>query len=228
MSSAGGSDPSGLWAIVEANAEPTAVQWLTSAVGELRTGPDRNRLRIAFARCGRMLGARRPDVAAAADLPAAVGPSWALRDYGRAIVVLEMLARLPPGDHVPVIDQLLRTGELAEQCSLLRMLMLLPQAERFVETAIEACRTNAEDVFSAIACENPFPSAYFPQPNFNQMVLKALFMSISVDRIVDLRNRVEAELVRMARAYADERRAAGRTVPHDITRIEQMMESSKS
>jgi hypothetical protein len=48
------------------------------------------------------------------------------------------------------------------------------------------------------------------------MVLKAYFNSIAVERIVGLKSRLNPELARMASDYADERRAAGRTVPPDI------------
>ena len=71
-------------------------------------------------------------------------------------------------------------------------------------------------MFEALACENPYPAAHFPERNFNQMVLKALFNSIELSRIDGLSGRRNAELSRMARDYAAERRAAGRAVPADI------------
>ena len=48
-----------------------------------------------------------------------------------------------------------------------------------------------------------------PEPNFNQMVLKALFTDVRLERIVGLDGRLTPELSRMAAAYASERRAAG-------------------
>ena len=71
-------------------------------------------------------------------------------------------------------------------------------------------------IFEAIACENPFPSLYFSDESFNQMVLKAVFVGVSLERVVGLRARVTPELSRMAEDYAAERRAAGRTVPSDL------------
>ena len=53
-------------------------------------------------------------------------------------------------------------------------------------------------MFEAIACENPFPARYFPELNFNQMVLKALFNGVALARIVGLRRRRNPELARMA------------------------------
>jgi hypothetical protein len=71
-------------------------------------------------------------------------------------------------------------------------------------------------VFEALACENPYPSQYFPERNFNQVVLKAMFNSIALERIVGLKSRLNPELSRMARDYAAERTAAGRSVPADL------------
>jgi hypothetical protein len=65
-------------------------------------------------------------------------------------------------------------------------------------------------------CENPYPAAHFPEPAFNQLVLKAYFIGVPVLRILGLDRRKTPELRRMAADYASERRAAGRSVPADI------------
>ena len=51
------------------------------------------------------------------------------------------------------------------------------------------------------------------------MVLKALFTGVTLARIIGLDERVTPELGRMAADYASERRAAGRSVPEDLSRI---------
>jgi hypothetical protein len=107
-------------------------------------------------------------------------------------------------------------GDAREQQSWLRALPLWPEASAFLPYAIDACRTNIVPVFEALACENPYPAAHFPDRNFNQMVLKAMFNNIELARIVSLGSRLNAELTRMARDYAAERTAAGRSVPADI------------
>ena len=78
---------------------------------------------------------------------------------------------------------------------------------------------NAKAVFEAIVCENPFPAAYFPDLGFNQAVLKAMFIEVSVRRIEGLSSRITPELRRMASDYASERRAAGRAIPEDTTYV---------
>ena len=107
-------------------------------------------------------------------------------------------------------------GDSREQQSWLKSTAILPLPDRFLRTVIDACRTNILPLFEAVACENPYPARYFPERNFNQLVLKALFNGVALSRIVGLPSRLNAELTRMAGDYADERRAAGRAVPADI------------
>ena len=103
-----------------------------------------------------------------------------------------------------------------EQQSWLKSTPLLPEPERLLAVVIDACRTNILPLFEAIACENPYPARHFPERNFNQMVLKALFNRVALARIVGLAARRNPDFARMAGDYASERRAAGRTVPSDI------------
>ena len=81
---------------------------------------------------------------------------------------------------------MLRAGRRREQQSWLRAVALLPEPQRVSAVVIDACRTNIVPVFEAVACENPYPRGYFPERNFNQLVLKALFNDIRLSRIVGL------------------------------------------
>ncbi len=145
----------------------------------------------------------------------AARPHCTLTDYLRLWLITQALPRLAEQQQADWVLQLFEAGEMGEQVSVLRMLPLLPNPARFVETGVQACRTNARDVFEAIVCENPFLVEHFPALNFNQAVMKAIFMEVSVRRIEQLERRITPELSRMAAGYASERRAAGRSVPAD-------------
>jgi hypothetical protein len=140
---------------------------------------------------------------------------WAADETARAVFLL-MAEALPPKEYERLVLQCYELGDTREQQSWLRSLSLLPKAERFLATAIDSCRTNVTPLFEAIACENPYPARYFPELNFNQMVLKCLFNGIELCRVVYLDSRLNPEMARMAEDYARERMAAGRTVPADI------------
>jgi len=139
-----------------------------------------------------------------------------LDELARGALLLHALDCLPAEAHTSFVDQVYRRGDAREQAALLRALPALPSPERFLATAVDACRTNVRSVFEAIACRNPYPARHFPDLNFNQLVLKVLFVELPVASVAGLRDRITPELRRMADDYASERRAAGRSVPADI------------
>jgi hypothetical protein len=142
-----------------------------------------------------------------------------LAGQARACLLVHACIHLPAERHAAFVREVFRKGDNHERVALLRSLCLLPQPERFLETAIEACRTHVQDVFEAIACDNPYPAAHFPDLNFQQLVMKALFTHASLLRVQGWRDRVTSELQRMARDFAAERSAAGREVPTDVALI---------
>jgi len=204
VSGAGQPDVERLRDLVADRGREGAAAWLDAVLDGL--GPDTlSSVRVALARSGRKVG----------DAPLPALPGWTARDAARAAIVLRAF-EVAEGA-ATAYGQWLRRGEQGEQESLLRMLPLLPDPEALVPHAIDACRTNSEVVFRAIACGNPFPAAHFPALNFNQLVLKAVFLGVPVAEILGLQDRVTAELLRMADDFAAERTAASRPVPDDVT-----------
>jgi hypothetical protein len=192
-------------------APPEGVEWLTTQLVF-----DRARFHAAFSAAGRKLG---KGTVIAPRLRIAWPNASGADECGRAALVLAAVGSLDAGEHVELVRDLVRRGEVRERQAVLRVLAALPIPERFVDLAVDACRTNVQSVFEAIACDNAFPARHFPQPALNQMVLKALFVGAPVARIVGLEPRITDELVRMVEAYASERRAAGREVPEDAKLI---------
>jgi len=179
----------------------------------------------AFATAGRELGTA--SIALTADERAELareGVTWAAEqrsadELARIAMLVEAGRRLPPARLEGVVQDCYRQGEIRERVAVLRALPFLPPHDRFLALAIEACRSSVQPVFEAIAAENPFPADRFLEPSFNQMVLKAVFTGMPLDRIIGLDARRTPELARMADAYASERRAAGRPIPADLVRL---------
>jgi hypothetical protein len=140
---------------------------------------------------------------------------WGTDEAARALMLLSA-DRLAPDEFADLARRCYELGDSREQKSWLRALALLPRPERFTGVATDACRTNILPLFEAIACENPYPERHFPELNFNQMVLKALFNGVALPRVQGLERRANAELSRMSFDYLCEREAAGRSVPADI------------
>jgi hypothetical protein len=201
--------------LIAAVRAPDAAAWLAR---ELAAAGEPARFAPAFAAAGRRLGRAAIDGGDAAAISAA-GLRWPVTgvdECGRAALVLAALAALPAERHVELVRDLVRRGEVRERQAVLRVLAALPEPARFVELAVDACRTNVETVFTAIACDNDYPARHFPAPAFDHMVLKALFLGVPLARVAGLASRTTAELVRMVDAYASERRAAGRPIPTDV------------
>jgi hypothetical protein len=151
---------------------------------------------------------------------------FSLSDLARCALLVAAMEVAEPSVHLSLATEAFRRGDNGERVALLRALTLLPQPERFTELAIEACRTHVLDVFAAIACENAFPARHFPELHFNQLVIKAMFLELALERVLGWRERNNPELRRMAADYAAERRAAGRSVPVDLAAIQASMEAS--
>jgi len=216
-------------AVVEAHARPEVQAWLSGGLAQLAPHGAAPFARGAFfglyAGAGRRLrgSALEPSAADRARLATAgiaCPEVWSLADLARAVLLASACGVTPAADHVSLATEVFRRGDNGERVGLLRSLPLLPAPERFAPLAIEACRTHVLDVFAAIACDNPFPAAHFPELNFNQLVIKTLFVELPLSRVIGWRDRANPELVRMATDYAAERRAAGRSVPADIALIQ--------
>ena len=195
-------------------APPDAIEWLTAQLVY-----DPTRFAPAFSAAGRRLGTTPigTDDARSLHIPWPAGTG--VDECGRAALVLAAIGSLDASEHVALVRDLIRRGEVRERQAVLRVLAALPDPARYVEIAVDACRTNVQSVFEAIACDNAYPARHFPDPAFNQLVLKALFIGAPVGRILELTARTSDELVRMVEAYASERRAAGRTIPDDVRLI---------
>lgn len=212
-----------LTSIVESRTSADGSRWLQQTLAQCVEGRPLSTLLRAYTGASRHVGrvplAATPEETRpfAESVPGFTFAQWTVDDAARAALLLATAsAERNPGKFYDLAVGCYEQGDAREQQSWLRAVALLPDPARFTMTAIDACRTNIIPLFESIACENPFPARFFPERNFNQLVLKALFNTIALERIVHLRSRLNPELARMADGYASERRAAGRTVPADI------------
>ena len=194
---------------------PQAAPWLAEQIAKPEL------FAPAFAGAARRLG-RAPIRAEDAAKITAAGLRWpvcGVDECGCAALLLAVARARPADHHVELVRHLIRHGELRERQAVLRVLAAMPEPARFVELAIDACRTNVQGVFEAIACDNDFPARHFPDPAWHQMVLKALFIGAPLARVAGVAGRTTPELLRMVDAFASERRAAGRPVPADVALV---------
>jgi len=211
--------------LVEHRTETASREWLARACAAMGREADRGALLEGFTAATRRLGRARlapteEEIArlAAAGVTWSIG-TWGADELGRIALLVTAAAHWPEADLPALVEECYRQGDGAERQAVLRALPFLPGPERFLEIAVDACRSHIQPLFEAIACENPYPARHFPELNFNQMVLKALFTGVELARILAFEGRVTPELSRMAGDYASERRAAGRSVPPDLGKL---------
>jgi hypothetical protein len=200
--------------------EAGVTDWLTLSSGAAATGSTRDLLRLYTEASRRMPPGTYVAGAASQALPDDLAQSfkgpWTAVDAARAVLLLTRADAVAPEPFFEAAVTCYEQGDAGEQRSWLRAVALLPEPHRFLAIVIDACRTNIVPNFEAVACENPYPTRHFPDGNFNQLVMKAMFNGIRLERIMGLSARTNPELARMAADFAAERRAAGRPVPIDI------------
>jgi hypothetical protein len=210
-----------LRALLGARLAPDAMRWLEASTAEIGAGASVERFCALFSQAARH--ARRdalaPSVderAQAAHLVEGWNPErWSVLESVRVVLILSRSDLA--GDGGPrALSEAFRYTDEGELCALLRSLALLPGAERYAWRAGEGCRSNMRSVFEAAALDTPYPARHFDELTWRQCVIKCLFVGAPLWRLWGLDERLSPELARMALDLADERRSAGRPVPHEL------------
>ncbi|TDQ17109.1 hypothetical protein DFQ04_1761 [Algoriphagus boseongensis] len=204
-------------------AEGKSLDWLKSQTEKIREEGIPNKFFLAFSQASRYfkkdtLALSEQEIARAKALVEGFDPShWDLLQTARTILVLSF----QPEKEIWLksINQLFETSEMHELQALFAALPLMPYLEDLLSRAIDGCRTNMTIVFDAIALNNPYPPSHFPEANWNQMVLKAIFMQRPIYRIQNLEQRRNPALAQIASDFAHERWAAGRKVMPELWRL---------
>jgi hypothetical protein len=182
--------------------EVTDTAWLDMAVELVGSQPDAvGRLfPAAGRRCGR------------GDLSTLDG--WTVDDAARVV----LLAALPlrGAELVTELEALYRFGDAAEKRAVLRALPMLDVGDACTGLLRDAIRTNDTRLVSAAV--GPY-ARHLDAPAWRQAVLKCVFMGIPLSAVAGLDERADAELAVMLTGLADERAAAGRTMPDDATAL---------
>ncbi len=110
------------------------------------------------------------------------------------------------------VENIIQVSDTGELETFLKFLVLMPNSGNYRNVAVEALRTNIATIFDAISLNNPYPSMFFNDQQWNQMYLKAAFMERDLSLITDIEARANKDLVRIISDYAHERWAASRKV----------------
>ncbi|MBI1346448.1 hypothetical protein GC163_09170 [bacterium] len=205
-----------------ARLEPAALAWLDEKLQAVAAG-DKKTLFLSFGLTARKVGKNdlklnSDDLAAASTLRPGWNPRfWTVDQAARVLFVLKFPAT-EAEPFVAVLDQLFAAGEVHELVALYQGLPLYPHQSALQLRCAEGQRTNIPAVFKAIAHHNPFPSEQLNEDQWNQLVLKCLFIGIALDPIFGIDDRANARLAKMLTDFAHERWAAKRQVSPELWR----------
>lgn len=200
-----------------------AAAWLDEQALTVATGLRPHQLGIAIGLAPRKVGKADLDLTPAeqeaghAVRPGLDATGWSVDQAARILLVLASYN----GDDdafTAALGRFFSNAEIGEQIALLRGLPLLPAPERLLPYAAEGIRSAMQPIFEAVAHRNPYPREYLSDAQWNQMVVKTLFIGSRLAPIQGLDARRNTELAKMLIDYAAERRAAGRSISPELWR----------
>lgn len=181
--------------------EPAGAVWLADARAQIAADP------AALARLFPAVGRKCGRGQLWTEDPELIG--WTVDDAVRTLLLV--------GASLADVNAVYNYGDAAERRAVLRALPLLNLGDAAVPLVLDALRTN--DTRLIAAALGPYAAEHLPIEAWRQAVLKCVFLGIPLAWVADLDRRKDDELVRMMRAFAEERLAAGRGVPPDVLQI---------
>lgn len=137
---------------------------------------------------------------------------------GRLLLLITANHLMERHEFLAGVDGLFNSAEMGELVVLYRSLCFFDGPEYFVGRAREGARSNMHNVFQAIALHNQYPSCYFDDEGWNQLILKAVFNAYPLADIIGLDERNNPALSHMLCDYVREQKAARRKLNWDIWR----------
>jgi hypothetical protein len=175
-----------------------ATGWLAAAVDRVAAEP--TAIAQLFPAAGRHCGRG----------PLAAIPGWSTDDAARVLLLLTL--PLSGEALTEQVEQLYRYGDAAEKRGVLRALPMLDLGAAAVPLLHDAIRTNDPRLLAAAL--GPY-AVHLDDAMWRQAVLKCVFMGVPLACVADLHERADSELAAMLGGLAQERTAAGRTIPED-------------
>lgn len=213
-----------LTAILQQSSPPEATAWLQDRLVEQETQFSKRPFYYAFSGVSRRFPkhGRLEILPGQSDRLRELSPGFSVDHWDvfrlARVLLLLALAKQEKSVFLETIAALLNTADLREQAAIYSAYALLPHQEDLVESAIDGLRSNIVDVYDSIALNNPFPASHFTDAAWNQMVLKAIFISRPLYRISGLDARRNGDLAAAISYLAHERWAAGRRIPAEAWR----------
>jgi len=210
--------------ILRKSAKLEAVTWLQETIAEQEKSFQQRQFYYAFSGVSRRFDKKAVIEASADQLVSleATAPDFTVDSWDEfrlaRVILLTVLAEQEKDTFLDNLKALLGTADLREQVAIFSAFPLFPHPEALVESATDGLRSNIIDIFDSISLNNPFAAANFTDEAWNQMVLKAIFITRPLYRIVDHGDRTNLALAEAISDLAHERWAAGRMITPEAWR----------
>jgi hypothetical protein len=192
-----------LAAALEARAKPEGLEWLREA--SAAAAADASSLRSRFAMVGRKVGRETLDE----DADPSDVWAWTVEDAGRVLLLVAAGERAEAE-----LAELYRFGDAAERRGVLQALPYLDIEDRGLGLVDDAIRTN--DTRLIAAALGPYATKYLSDEQYDQAVLKCVFVGVPITGLDGIPSRVTPDGARMLGAFVHERVAAGRDLPPEV------------
>lgn len=106
-----------------------------------------------------------------------------------------------------------------ETISIVKGLHIVDTEGDLIQHVIKLSHTNYPPLFSALALDNPWPATHLSTEEFNQLVLKALFLDLDASQIINIKQRHNQALSILATDLIRERIATKRQPPQSILSV---------
>ena len=203
---------------------PEAVAWLQQTVDEQGKSFQQRPFYYAFSGVSRRFDKKATTDAGDGQLTflSKTAPGFTVAGWDEfrlaRVILLTVLAEQEKDIFLENLKALIGTADLREQVAIFSAFPLLPHPAALVEFATDGLRSNIIDIFDSISLNNPFASENFTDEAWNQMVLKAIFITRPLYRIVGHGERTNLALAEAISDLAHERWAAGRTITPEAWR----------
>jgi hypothetical protein len=206
-----------LHSLLEARIDSDAAQWLSQQLNLAAEG----NVQTVMTEVSRRVG-RRPLVASFAERGSVrvegVHGSMLVGDWTTdlcvRILLLAQQADCTTSANAALFEAYDR-GESATRVATIRALNFVEDedVDRGIELVMDGHRTYLYELMMAAWSNNPFSSGNVSQTIYRKAVLKAIFCDVPTDGFIGLLDRADEEMAQSMADFADERMAAGRTVP---------------
>jgi len=219
------------YSLIQSTIDSETFNWLQEKAALANENGSFNKFKIGFSIVSRKvpkMGIDINDVDADAIKELIPGFSisrWSIKKLCRVWLIMQISAADRTA-YVSKIEELFRDADMNELATLYAALPILAYPAHWEKQCAVGVRSNIGYVLDAVIMDNPYPAEYLKEDAWNQLVLKAFFTDKDISRIIGLEKRVNENLVKALRDYAEERKSANREVSSSLWEIVDLLKQN--